>query len=257
MTPVSREIQELLNLSDEELLSRMGPEPGGSQSEKVQRILDVRHARSQADAAKALLQATEKQAAAGDGLVKTTVDLVAATKRLASATFALVVVTVLLVLFAAVQAGVVVWQGAVDREHKRLSVRPHVIVSFDTPDDEAGWTLTNPGLGPAEIRWFAVSVDGHQQPTWEDVAKALQLRTPVIWQQVFYPGELKAANEPPTKLVRFKKDSSVMAARNRVIVEACYCSLYGDCWRVRDVVGSRVPDSGCSVRPAVIFRGPQ
>ncbi len=104
MTPISREVQELTALSDEELISRIGPGPGGDQSEMVHRILDLRNARNQDAAAKAVLQATEKQAAAGDALVKATADLVGATRRLAAVTLALVVMTFLLVLAAAVQA---------------------------------------------------------------------------------------------------------------------------------------------------------
>jgi hypothetical protein len=56
MAPTDREVQELMGLGDEDLISRIGPGPGGSQSEKVHRILDLRQARSQAEAARALLK---------------------------------------------------------------------------------------------------------------------------------------------------------------------------------------------------------
>ncbi len=104
MAPTDREVQELMGLGEEDLISRIGPGPGGSQSEKVHRILDLRQARSQAEAARALLQATEKQAAAGDALVKATGNLVGATGRLAWATWTLAGITFFLVLAAAVQA---------------------------------------------------------------------------------------------------------------------------------------------------------
>jgi hypothetical protein len=67
-------------------------------------VLDYRRVRQQANAAAAILQATEKQAASGDALVLATKGLVQATTRLAWATWALAGMTVLLVLAAAAQA---------------------------------------------------------------------------------------------------------------------------------------------------------
>src|SRR5262245_18596222 len=155
--------------------------------------------------------------------------------------------------------GLSIYQGQLEREHKKLSVRPHVLIGFNWENDEAGWTLLNAGLGPAEIRWFAVSVDGKHRAEWRDVLKVLGLGEP-SYQWVFYPGDVKPAGQEPTKLVRFKRSSlnfdSMMAARRRATVEVCYCSMYGECWRVKDVVGSHRAAT-CDVRPPVVFTAPQ
>lgn len=105
MTPISAEMQELMGKTEEELISMLGQARDTHPvATMVLRVLDYRRATQQASAAAALLQATERQAAAGDALVHATKGLVEATARLARATWALAGMTVLLVLAAAVQA---------------------------------------------------------------------------------------------------------------------------------------------------------
>jgi hypothetical protein len=104
MAPMNAEMEELWKKSDEDLIALLGVAADKhASSATVHRILEYRRARDQGAASKELLQATEKQAAAGDALVKATGDLVSATGRLACATWTLGVMTFLLVLTAAFQ----------------------------------------------------------------------------------------------------------------------------------------------------------
>ncbi len=88
MGPIGGSFEELMRMSEEEILSMVG----GVSSEHslalpALRVLEHRRVKAQAAAAAALLQATEKQAAAGDALVKATGNLVGATEGLARATW--------------------------------------------------------------------------------------------------------------------------------------------------------------------------
>ena len=105
MSPVSAEMQALLDTPEEELLSRLGQVRNDHpNAAEILRVLEFRRVRQQAHAAAASLQATERQAASGDALVLATKGLVTATIRLAWATWALAGMTILLVLAAAAQA---------------------------------------------------------------------------------------------------------------------------------------------------------
>lgn len=111
MSPITAEMQALLDTPEEELLSRLGQARNDHPvAVEILRVLDYRRVRQQATAAAALLQATERQAAAGDALVHATRSLVDATGRLATATWALAGMTVLLVLVAAFQ-GYLLFKG--------------------------------------------------------------------------------------------------------------------------------------------------
>jgi hypothetical protein len=105
MSPVSAEMQALLDTPEEELLSQVGQARNDHPvAVQILRVLDYRRVRQQANAAAAILQATERQAASGDALVLATRGLVTATTRLAWATWALAGMTIPLVLAAAAQA---------------------------------------------------------------------------------------------------------------------------------------------------------
>ena len=94
MSPISPEMQALLDTPVEELLSRLGQARNDHPvATEILRVLEFRRAARR-----------ERQAAAGDALVHATKGLVAATERLARATWALAGMTVLLVLAAGVQA---------------------------------------------------------------------------------------------------------------------------------------------------------
>jgi hypothetical protein len=104
MNPMNAEIRPLLDMTDEDLIASLGLAADKHPNvAAVHRILEFRRAKDQSAAAKGLLEATERQATAGDALVKATGDLVSATGRLARATWTLGVMTGLLVLVAAFQ----------------------------------------------------------------------------------------------------------------------------------------------------------
>jgi hypothetical protein len=62
--------------------------------------------------------------------------------------------------------------AAATREHNRLSVRPHISLSFNANDKGAGWIRTISGAGPAIINTFEVTVDGKPVQTWDAVLMA-------------------------------------------------------------------------------------
>ena len=73
MAPMNAEMAELWNKSDEDLVALLGVAADKHPySATVHRILEYRRAQDQSAASKGLLQATEKQATAGDALVKAT-----------------------------------------------------------------------------------------------------------------------------------------------------------------------------------------
>ncbi|MGN2614760.1 hypothetical protein [Aliivibrio fischeri] len=66
------------------------------------------------------------------------------------------------VVIALVTTIVSIWQGYLNRQYYRLSTKPHLIIDqcavIDTPHK---FILKNNGLGPAIIKDFSISIDGH------------------------------------------------------------------------------------------------
>ena len=135
-----------------------------------------------------------------------------------------------------------------DREHKRLSVRPVISISFSYTDDGAGFRARNVGLGPAIVKWFTVYVDDIPRSSWTDVRAALGMtdtdfRFGLFHQEMIYQPDSQSA----TVFWYTNRESAqqLIANRRRIRTEICYCSLYDECWVDVGRVPGRSP-SDCS-----------
>lgn len=147
-----------------------------------------------------------------------------------------------------------IYTAYLERQHKRLSVQPHIYMSFYFNDQGAGWMTGNSGLGPAVIKWFTVYVDGKQQPTWAAVMKTLGIPAGAFEFSTLFPGELKATGGPAKIfwVPSGPRSKALIRDYSRVQLEVCYCSLYDECWKLTSVVGSRQRSDCWKTPPAEI-----
>lgn len=81
--------------------------------------------------------------------------------------------------------------GKQEQLHKRLSVQPAIVISFDYDDTGAGFHMYNKGLGPAVIGSFQVFADNKIQRTWEEAVKVIGLSGNFHWhKRVPYPSTI-------------------------------------------------------------------
>ena len=74
-----------------------------------------------------------------------------------------------------VALGFSIWQGKLAQEHNEYSVRPLVIIDDAIDETGSGWRIVNYGLGPAQVKWFKVSIDGKDIHYWGDLKKEFNL----------------------------------------------------------------------------------
>jgi hypothetical protein len=123
------------------------------------------------------------------------------------------------------------------RRHDRLSVKPRYVFSFYYDDTGVGWRDVNIGLGPARVRGFRVLVDGVAQkpvPVFAQILKTA-FNIPPNSNVKFLNPRAGAIIKPDESDIVFWVPSGpdaqkVMAGYNRVSFEACYCSIYDECW---------------------------
>ncbi len=141
------------------------------------------------------------------------------------------------------------------RLHQRLSVRPYIGLSFNHNEEGAGWIMTNQGLGPAFVRWFSVTVDGIRHPHWEGVRAALGLPSPTDFTFVApSPATVVPPNIPWKIFWAEPGPSAPILVRNynRLLIEICYCSFYGECELKTSEIDRPVRNS-CKAGPAPPF----
>lgn len=147
--------------------------------------------------------------------------------------------------------------GCQDRHFRRLSVRPELDIAFTAETGWNGWVLHNSGLGPARVRWFAVTLDGRPKKDWTEVKSSLPLPRGEFTFTDPYPDTIVPQGDR-VNLFGFPGDYPARAQLRqlapRLAMSICYCSLYEECFRASSATGFIVKES-CSRPPEGAFLG--
>ena len=151
------------------------------------------------------------------------------------------------------------------REQQRIATQPRMVLNyryrFTTPDEsELEYIFMNVGLGPAEVKWFSVRVDGKEQKNWNEMFKALGLNyeAPFSVPGNFYPS---AGGGTILKIGPGRIAVAFELKRHRIDMSACYCSVYqaiysDKCWIMDITASERKPVDTCLPAPKVKFSAP-
>lgn len=142
------------------------------------------------------------------------------------------------------------------RRHERISAQPHLTYTYFYNDEGAGWKIKNSGLGTARLRGFRILVDGKPVRDFNDLGKALGLPQPVPFRFTNPMVGVRYAAGHENILYWVQPSAAAMTLLKqwtRVNIQACYCSLYGDCWlfsfdgKLNSPDGEHRRDNKCSI----------
>lgn len=162
-----------------------------------------------------------------------------------------------------------VYQTKIMREQQRASAWPRLDLPQSTSATTYGRLVQNQGLGPALVRSVEITYDGRHMRDWNAVTaavfgdsaervfardSALAIETNTVARgSVILPG---------ATVSHIRVHSAAVApllarlASGRLRTAICYCSLYGECWRVTqdDDADDPMPVDACEADPARQFR---
>jgi len=104
-------------------------------------------------------------------------------------------------------------------------------------DNENSVEVLNKGVGPAIVRSAQVFVDGKPQPDWQHVLKALGAVPHQYSQSTLNPNVLTPGEKVPVIQFTDKGDYKrfrAAAIAHLTLIDICYCSTLGECWRYSD-----------------------
>lgn len=124
-----------------------------------------------------------------------------------------------------------------DIQTKQVQAQVWPWLAAGNNDNENSIEVINKGVGPAIVRTAQIFVDGEPQSDWQHVLKALGTlphgySQSTLNPNVFAPGE-------KVTVVRFAdKDEyqrfRAAAITHLTLIDICYCSTLGECWRYSD-----------------------
>jgi hypothetical protein len=138
-----------------------------------------------------------------------------------------------------------IYETGLMREQQRAAVIPMLELGRSyfltgvgpTTEEPRLWLhAQNVGIGPARIVDFRVTVDGKAKPTWDAAMRALLNRDqPVSYSQ----STINGRTIPPERTVTMfelndtELSEQILAEFERLDFEACYCSIFDECWTTR------------------------
>ena len=153
--------------------------------------------------------------------------------------------------------GVSLYETSLMREEQRAAVIPimELARSYNTSTSDPSRNrlaivAQNVGIGPARVADFKVTVDGVPQPTWDAAMRTLTGHDRRISHGMSI---INGRTVPPDKVVRMFELSDldmlrpILAELDRLEFEACYCSIFGECWTTTySAFGASEPVESCS-----------
>jgi hypothetical protein len=165
------------------------------------------------------------------------------------------------VIVSVVAVAVSAYEARIQRQWQRAALWPFVQLSRSYFQSASGttpgateWTLTlnaeNVGVGPAQIRDFHVTVDGQRKATWGAAMQALLGTSEAI---KYGQSTILGTIVPPQRTVRmFQYAEQPNAAKlyqemHRLDFEACFCSVFDECWKTSYRRADAVEVDSCAV----------
>lgn len=130
------------------------------------------------------------------------------------------------------------------RQLQRLNLAPKVNASFYYNNEGSGFIFESLGPGPAVIKTYIVSVDGIPRHHWYEVLGAVGIGKVPISFSMLYPDTQPLTGNVSRKLIWIDKSpESDLLAKNsaRILIEICYCALYGECWIYTNRISFKQP----------------
>jgi hypothetical protein len=151
-----------------------------------------------------------------------------------------------------------IYQGYLQRDFLRVSNRPRMVVSFYYNDKGSGFLFGDRGMGHATLKVFEVLVDGRAQVSWLEMFHTLGFAAAPPFQFVVPRPEAIYKPDSEEQVVWLDPgpySEEMKQKQGRILVRACYCSVFDECWRV-DSRGSHESTGTACPTPVLTFGAP-
>jgi hypothetical protein len=140
----------------------------------------------------------------------------------------------------------------------RLAAKPSFGYDLSSDQDNLTMSLSNGGPGFARLEWIQVFVDGYSKQNAFEIMSALGLPRPSATRLLAGRIQIQPQGKYDlfTARVPGLTNGDVLKANRRIRVQACYCSMYSECWFFEMGGGPGARDYsevGCPAQPKDIL----
>ena len=153
--------------------------------------------------------------------------------------------------------GVSLYETSLMRAEQRAAVVPilelgrsYNVSPSDPSRNRLSFIAQNVGIGPARVVDFRVTVDGQPFTTWDSAIRVLASTEDRVSYGV---STINGRTIPPDRTIEMFDLSdlehldAILENFERVEFEACYCSVFDECWTTKmTTFGASEPVEGCT-----------
>ena len=140
-----------------------------------------------------------------------------------------------------------VYSAYVDRAYAKASVWPKVEISRSHSEKAFSYNVTNKGTGPAIIQYAQITAGDKYLKRWSELPEFT-----FISQSHINNITLPSGQTINPLVYSGEQVADILALDGSISIELCYCSIYGDCWKVSRT-NETVPVEVCAISPELAF----
>lgn len=126
-----------------------------------------------------------------------------------------------------------IYSAFIDRAYARSSVWPRVEIhrTYNNNDEPYfSYIVNNKGTGPAVIKYAKLSYENKPVKSWPSYLEMRSGRTIGHTQSHIGSKVLSAGESIKPMETRDKEVAALLADKDGLHIELCYCSIYDECW---------------------------
>lgn len=147
-----------------------------------------------------------------------------------------------------ITAFVSIYSAFIDRAYARASVWPRIEIhrSYNDSKSHFSYSVSNKGTGPAAIKYARLSYDNKAVKSWPDYLQQRSGRTVSHVQSHIGSVVLSAGESTKPMELRDAEVAKLLADKDNLQIELCYCSIYDECWTVNRT-NNPTPVAQCTI----------
>lgn len=147
-----------------------------------------------------------------------------------------------------------IYSAFIDRAYARSSVWPRLEIhrTYDASKAYFSYGVNNKGTGPAVIKYAKLSYDNKALKSWPEYLQMRSGRDVGHVQSHIGSKVLSAGESIKPMETRDKEIATLLADKDGLQIELCYCSIYDECW-LADRTNEPTPVAQCTIDEKLRF----
>ena len=140
------------------------------------------------------------------------------------------------------------------QQYARASLWPNLVVGMSYNENGFSYLAMNRGTGPAKLQYMQVTYAGQPIKSWGELVSKLPGEVKNTGQSQLVGATITANQMLEGFILKDPANARAMfALADNIKINACYCSVYDECWMYQEEHNQNTPIDACPVNSPDAF----